>query len=90
MDTENTSEVFKSTMTLREPKRKRRVRLRPSNPLPFNIGPDGELIVYTGHLSSLGVCVVDSEGIQALHSNVRIKITVIVLNVDNNSLLISL
>ncbi|XP_046427713.1 tRNA-splicing endonuclease subunit Sen2 isoform X1 [Neodiprion fabricii] len=58
----------KSMMPLREPRRKRRVRLRPRKPFPINIGSDNEWIVYTGHLANLGVCVTELYDIEALHS----------------------
>ncbi|XP_046746967.1 tRNA-splicing endonuclease subunit Sen2 [Diprion similis] len=63
-----TKNCQKNMMPLREPRKKRRVRLRPRKPFPINIGSDNEWIVYTGHLGNLGVCVTELYDIEALHS----------------------
>ncbi|XP_012259446.2 tRNA-splicing endonuclease subunit Sen2 [Athalia rosae] len=66
MDKNNAS--CQRMLHLREPKRKKRSRIKPNAPFPINIGPENKWIMYTGHLSSLGVCVIESCEIEALHS----------------------
>ncbi|XP_029047607.1 tRNA-splicing endonuclease subunit Sen2 isoform X1 [Osmia bicornis bicornis] len=55
-------------MNLREPKRKRRVKLREQSPFPIIIGNKDEWVTYTAHLTELGSCIIEPNEIVAIHS----------------------
>ncbi|XP_060812128.1 tRNA-splicing endonuclease subunit Sen2 [Bombus pascuorum] len=55
-------------MNLREPKKKRRMKLTEQLPLPIVIGNQDEWTTYTAHLTDLGSCIIDPNEIVAVHS----------------------
>lgn len=59
-------------MNLREPKKKRRVKLTEQLPLPIVIGNQDGWTTYTAHLTDLGSCIIDPNEIVAVHSMVII------------------
>lgn len=59
-------------MNLREPKRKRRVKLKEQPPFPIIIGNKDEWATYTAHLTELGSCIIEPNEIVAIHSMVII------------------
>lgn len=59
-------------MNLREPKRKRRVKLKDEPPFPIMIGDKNEWVTYTAHLTDIGSCIIEPNEIIAVHSMVII------------------
>lgn len=57
-------------MNLREPKKKRRVKLKEQLPFPLILGDKNEWTTYTAHLTDLGSCIIDPKEIVAVHSMV--------------------
>lgn len=58
-------------MNLREPKKKRRVKLKEQLPFPLILSGDkNEWTTYTAHLTDLGSCIIDPKEIVAVHSMV--------------------
>ncbi|XP_076627017.1 tRNA splicing endonuclease subunit 2 isoform X1 [Colletes latitarsis] len=55
-------------MNLREPKKKRHVKLKEGPPFPIVIGDQNEWVTYTAHLTDLGSCIVEPNEIAAVHS----------------------
>ncbi|XP_076160411.1 tRNA splicing endonuclease subunit 2 isoform X2 [Ptiloglossa arizonensis] len=55
-------------MNLREPKRKRRVKLKDEPPFPIMIGDKNEWVTYTAHLTDIGSCIIEPNEIIAVHS----------------------
>lgn len=56
-------------MNLREPKKKRRVKLKEQLPFPLILSSDeNEWTTYTAHLTDLGSCIIDPKEIIAVHS----------------------
>ena len=58
-------------MELSEPKKKNKVRLQPQQPLPIIFDEDGNLIVFTAHLSALGTCIGEPDDMAAVQSMVK-------------------
>ncbi|XP_054007746.1 tRNA-splicing endonuclease subunit Sen2 [Hylaeus anthracinus] len=55
-------------MNLREPKKKRHVKLKEELPFPIVVGDKNEWITYTAHLTDLGSCIIEPNEIVAVHS----------------------
>ncbi|XP_076302092.1 tRNA splicing endonuclease subunit 2 [Lasioglossum baleicum] len=55
-------------MNLREPRKKRRVKLKEQLPFPIVLGNKSEWTTYTAHLTDLGSCIIDPNEIVAVHS----------------------
>ncbi|XP_033226834.1 tRNA-splicing endonuclease subunit Sen2 isoform X2 [Belonocnema kinseyi] len=55
-------------MELHESKKKKKVRLQPQQPLPIIFDEDGNIIVFTAHLSALGTCIDEPDDMAAVHS----------------------
>ncbi|CAK9828092.1 tRNA-splicing endonuclease subunit Sen2 [Anthophora retusa] len=55
-------------MNLREPKKKRHVKLKNQLPFPIVLCGKNEWTTYTAHLTDLGSCVIDPNEIVAIHS----------------------
>ncbi|KZC14874.1 PREDICTED: tRNA-splicing endonuclease subunit Sen2 [Dufourea novaeangliae] len=55
-------------MNLREPKKKRRVKLKEQPPFPIVLGDQYNWVTYTAHLTELGSCIIDANEIAAVHS----------------------
>lgn len=59
-------------MNLREPKKKKRVKLKPQLPFPIPLNGKQEWPVYTAHLTDMGSCIIEPEEINAVHSMVSV------------------
>ncbi|CAK9796474.1 tRNA-splicing endonuclease subunit Sen2 [Anthophora plagiata] len=55
-------------MNVREPKKKRHVKLKNQLPFPIALCGKNEWTTYTAHLTDLGSCVIDPNEIVAIHS----------------------
>lgn len=55
-------------MNLQEPRKKRKVKLKPLIPFPIPLNGTEEWPVYTAHLTDTGSCILEPEEIHALHS----------------------
>ncbi|CAK9800023.1 tRNA-splicing endonuclease subunit Sen2 [Anthophora quadrimaculata] len=55
-------------MNVREPKKKRHVKLKNQLPFPIVLCGKNEWTIYTAHLTDLGSCVIDPNEIVAIHS----------------------
>ncbi|XP_076233210.1 tRNA splicing endonuclease subunit 2 [Calliopsis andreniformis] len=55
-------------MNLREPKKKRRVKLKEQLPFPIVLGDKNEWVTYTAHLTELGSCIIEPNEVTAVHS----------------------
>ena len=55
-------------MNLREPKKKRRVKLKEQSPFPIVLDEKNDWITYTAHLTELGSCIIEPSEIAAVHS----------------------
>lgn len=60
-------------MELREPKKKHKVRLKPEQSYPLIFDEDGDLIIFTAHLSALGTCIAEPDDMSAVQSMVFIN-----------------
>lgn len=59
-------------MNLRTPKKKKKVKLKPSLPFPIPLNGTEEWPIYTAHLTDVGSCIIEPEEINAIHSMVKI------------------
>ncbi|XP_078044788.1 tRNA splicing endonuclease subunit 2 [Augochlora pura] len=55
-------------MNLREPKKKRRVKVKEHPPFPIVIGDKNEWVNYTAYLTDVGSCIINPNEIAAVHS----------------------
>ncbi|XP_070152998.1 tRNA-splicing endonuclease subunit Sen2 isoform X2 [Polyergus mexicanus] len=55
-------------MNLREPRKKKRIKLKPQFPFPIPLDETQEWPVYTAHLTDMGSCIIEPEEINAVHS----------------------
>nr|XP_033339788.1 tRNA-splicing endonuclease subunit Sen2 [Megalopta genalis] len=55
-------------MNLREPKKKRRVKVKEQPPFPIVIGDKNEWVNYTAYLTDVGSCIINPNEIAAVHS----------------------
>ncbi|KAL6426975.1 hypothetical protein ACFW04_009286 [Cataglyphis niger] len=55
-------------MNLREPRKKKRTKLKPQFPFPIPLDETQEWPVYTAHLTDMGSCILEPEEINAVHS----------------------
>ncbi|EZA54002.1 hypothetical protein DMN91_000172 [Ooceraea biroi] len=55
-------------MNLREPRKKKRVKLKLQSPFPIPLNETEEWPVYTAHLTDLGSCIIEPDEIHAVHS----------------------
>ncbi|KAK0179347.1 hypothetical protein PV327_005106 [Microctonus hyperodae] len=55
-------------MNLREPKKKKRLKVQSCLPFPINFNGNDEWTMYTAHLGIFGACIVDSQEMTAIHS----------------------
>lgn len=62
--------AYSINMNLREPKKKRRVKLKEQSPFPVVLDEKNDWITYTAHLTELGSCIIEPSEIAAVHSMV--------------------
>lgn len=55
-------------MNLREPRKKKKIKLKPQCPFPIPLNETQEWPVYTAHLTDVGSCIIEPEEINAVHS----------------------
>lgn len=55
-------------MNLREPRKKKRTKLRQQLPFPIPLNDTQEWPMYTAHLTDLGSCIIEPEEMHAVHS----------------------
>lgn len=60
--------IYQLKMELSEPKKKHRARLEHKQSYPIIFDENGELIIFTAQLSSLGTCIAEPDDMTAIHS----------------------
>lgn len=74
-------------MNLQEPKKKKRVKLKPQSLFPIPLNETQEWPVYTAHLTDMGSCIIEPEEMNAVHSMVNTNLLRIILCIKNKYVL---